>query len=174
MEKSITNFASVGGLLLAVALGCANQKNSNSVITTNQTKNSNSASTANQTVESTFTIPPDSVPAVEITRDFDDRLGNLKVAVKKWRNKRVTFHGTVYTIERGDNGNFKVSLAGHDGMFTVFCRDIPGSQSPLVAKLIEDRTTVAISGVILGSGTTGLVPGRVDDDVMAEKCRIID
>lgn len=172
--KSTRNFALVGGLLLAVVLGCTDQKNSNSAPTTNQTMNSNSAPATNQKVESTFTIPPDSVPAVEITRDFDDKRSDLKAAMRKWRSKRITFHGTVYTVEKGDSGKFKVSLTGHDNFFTVYCRDIPASQASLVARLREDQTIIAISGVILGSGITDLVPGHVDHDVIAEKCRIVE
>jgi len=111
---------------------------------------------------------------VEITRDFDDKRSDLKAAIRKWRNKRTTFHGIVYTVEREDSGRFDVSLAGHDGYFTVFCEDIPASQANFVAKLREGQTIVAISGVILGNGITGLVPGRVDHDVKAEKCRIVE
>lgn len=172
--KSIANFAFVGGLLLSVGLGCTDQKNSNSVKTTNQAVHSNSAPTTNQTVESKFKIPADSVPAVEITRDFDDKQNDLQAAIRKWRSKRTTFHGTVYSVEKGDSGNFKVSLVGHDNFFTVYCRDIPASQASIVAKLREDQTIIAISGVILGNGITGLVPGHVDHDVIAEKCKIVE
>lgn len=172
--KSTRSFALVGGLLLAVCLGCANQKNANSVKTTNQTVHSNSTSTTNQKTESTLKIPPDSVPTTEITRDFDDKRSDLQAAIRKWRNKRITFHGTVYTTEKGDSGKFKVSLVGHDNFFTVYCRDIPASQASIVAKLKEDETIIAISGVILGNGITGLVPGHVDHDVIAEKCRIVE
>lgn len=172
--KSTRNFALVGGLLLAVVLGCADHKNSNSAQTTNQTMNSNAAPAANQKKESTFTIPSDSVPAVEITRDFDDKRSDLQAAIRKWRNKRITYHGTVYTVEKGDSGKFKLALVGHDNFFTVYCRDIPASQASIVAKLKEDQTIIAISGVILGNGITGLVPGHVDHDVIAEKCKIVE
>lgn len=158
----------IGIVFLAVVLGCASQKSINSPPTANQTENSNAV------IATAFKIPSDSVPAVEITRAFDDTKGDLQAAIKKWRNKRVTFHGTVYTVEKGDAGKFKVSIAGHENFFTVFCRDIPASQESLVATLKEDQTIIAITGVILGNGITGLVPGQVDHDVLAEKCKIVE
>lgn len=172
--KNIKNLGLLCSLLLSVGLGCSNQKNSNSVATTNEGADSNSHFDTKQSTNSAFKIPPESVPATDITRDFDSKHSDLKLAIKKWRNKHITFHGRVYSVERDDNGNFKISLAGHDSWFTVFCNDIPASQSDLVGNLKEDQTIIAINGVILGSGTTGLVPGRVDDDVKAERCKIVE
>ncbi len=194
--RCIVHIPLVSGLLLLVGLACFNQRTTNSVATTNQrnnaeyatnanygintqaisatNQNANLKSVSNQAAESTFRIPADSVPAVQITLDFDDKRSDLKAAVGKWRHKRVTFHGTVYTFEKGDNGKFKISLTGHDSFFTVYCRDIPASQASLVAKFKEDQTVIAITGVILGNGITGLVPGHVDHDVIAEKCKIVE
>ena len=174
--SNVSNFVLVIGLLVLAGLGCADRN------TTNRPMNANAASTPTMTpgpapsqiAEPTFKIPVGSVPATEITRDFDNSRNDLQAAIKKWRNTRVTFHGTVYTVEKEDNGKYDISLAGHDGMFTVFCDDIPASQAKLVARLKEDKTVIAINGVILGNGITGLVPGRVDHDVKAQKCKIVE